>query len=83
MSFCVKIIERAAPEGLAYAEIVLAEFKEAFQADLSFWSKRDYETQWRQAVERIIAGESRFLSHCVHAGSCCGKFRICMAHVCS
>lgn len=59
MSFHVEFVERTSPEGLAYAEIDLNGFKEAFQVDLSFWSRRDYETQWRQAVERIIAGESR------------------------
>jgi hypothetical protein len=40
----------------AEGEIVLGGFREGFQADLRFWDMPAYETQWRQAILRLVGG---------------------------
>ncbi|MFL5617701.1 MAG: hypothetical protein ACJ79A_04825 [Gemmatimonadaceae bacterium] len=36
--------------------VTLGEYRESFVASLSIWSKQDYEQQWRDAAERLVAG---------------------------
>lgn len=37
--------------------IVIGDFEERFESSLSYWSVEDYKEHWRQALERIKAGE--------------------------
>ncbi|KJH72403.1 hypothetical protein [Aliterella atlantica] len=39
--------------------ITLGDFSEEFVAPLVFWTVDDYQKQWREAAERIVAGEAR------------------------
>ncbi|MGV6853455.1 MAG: hypothetical protein ACWA5R_14920 [bacterium] len=39
-------------------EIQLDDFRESFLADLSFWSKSDYETHWREASKQLNGGRA-------------------------
>ncbi len=39
--------------------IVIGDFEERFEASLSYWAVEDYQKQWKQALERIIAGEPK------------------------
>ncbi len=42
----------------AVGEIVLDESSEVFIAPLSFWTKAQYEAQWREALHRIVRNVS-------------------------
>jgi hypothetical protein len=37
--------------------IIIGDFEERFEASLSYWSVKDYQRHWWQALERIKAGE--------------------------
>ena len=39
-----------------HGEIQIDDFKESFRADLSFWSKTDYEHHWARAAEVLHEG---------------------------
>lgn len=41
---------------LALGTILVGSFKETFEAPLHFWTRRDYESQWRRASERLLNG---------------------------
>lgn len=47
-------------EGLRYAEgeLTLGRDRERFRSDLGTWSTRDYETQWHEAISRLLSGKS-------------------------
>lgn len=51
-----QVIEHDSME--ATGEIVLGEFRELFIASLSFWTKAEYETHWREALNRMIKNVS-------------------------
>jgi hypothetical protein len=38
--------------------ICLGEFREEFASSLSYWSRDDYEDQWREGIKRILSGDS-------------------------
>jgi hypothetical protein len=40
----------------AVGVIRIGDFQERFRSPLSFWSPQDYERQWREGAERILAG---------------------------
>ncbi len=42
----------------AVGEIVLGDFREAFVASLSFWTKKQYEAHWREALNRMVRNVS-------------------------
>ena len=42
----------------AVVEIVLDDFSEAFPIPLSFWTKAQYEAQWREGLRRIVRNVS-------------------------
>ena len=35
---------------------VLGDVEKGFRAPLSFWREQDYEAQWREGIERLVAG---------------------------
>jgi hypothetical protein len=39
--------------------IQIGDFKETFIVELSEWSTRHYELQWREAAERLVCGEAK------------------------
>ena len=39
-----------------WGRVTLGEYEESFVASLSLWSREDYEQQWKDAAERLIAG---------------------------
>jgi hypothetical protein len=43
----------------AVGRITLGEYSERFQAPLDFWSKDDYEEQWREGRARIVRGMNK------------------------
>lgn len=43
----------AAEEQSAYGEIRIGAFRESFRSDLSFWTRADYEGQWRRAAQQL------------------------------
>lgn len=62
-----------APEGAGeglfnWGRITLGDFQEDFQAPLYDWAPGDYEAQWMESAERLVAGASVvvFLTHMVH-----------------
>lgn len=62
MTFMIKFA-RNSTAGLdlitATGEIVVGEFSETFQADLSYWREGEYEASWRENVERLALGYDR------------------------
>ncbi len=42
--------------GIGEGEIQIDEFVETFESDHSFWSRQDYEGQWKSASERVDQG---------------------------
>jgi hypothetical protein len=63
MTFDIRFISRTAGQrpirsGESTGQITLGDFKERFHSDLSYWSPKDYEVQWREAIERVTDGES-------------------------
>ena len=62
-----------APEGAGeglfnWGRITLGDFQEDFQAPLYDWAPGDYEAQWMESAERLVAGAAVvvFLTHMVH-----------------
>jgi len=39
-------------------EIQIDDFRESFESDFSFWSKKDYEDHWRKASEELESGNA-------------------------
>ncbi len=46
---------------LAFGEIVLSNHRENFDANLFEWTKQDYETQWRKAIQLVLEGQKSAL----------------------
>jgi len=59
MGFDVRFVERPSRSGYAYAKVSIGDFEEAFEVDLSFWTRREYEWQWRDGLKRLVSGEPR------------------------
>lgn len=51
-----------------WGRITLGHFQEDFQSPLYDWAPGDYEAQWMESAERLVAGASVvvFLTHMVH-----------------
>jgi hypothetical protein len=62
-SFCISFLgvddSASRKRQLLRGAIRLGSFREEFLADISFWSRRDYECQWRDALNRIVTGKKR------------------------
>ena len=43
----------------AAGRLALGDEHEGFHASLFLWTKRDYETQWRQAIRTLLSGADR------------------------
>ena len=41
---------------LCLGEITIGGFDEVFESSLAFWSKNEYEVQWKDALARIVKG---------------------------
>jgi hypothetical protein len=59
MTFLIRFLETGEREKLGRAEICIGEFRELFEVDLSYWSKAEYELQWRLGLERILEDKPR------------------------
>lgn len=46
-------------ELVAVGNIQIGSFNEEFQASLSYWSRENYQTQWMDAVYKLINGEDK------------------------
>jgi len=55
--FCIKVKGRDVTSPTSFGRLQVGEFQEDFEMDLSFWSPRDYERQWRQGLERLVEKE--------------------------
>jgi hypothetical protein len=44
---------------VALGEIVLDDFVERFETPLTFWDADRYESQWRQGIDRLLAGAQK------------------------
>lgn len=45
-----------APQDAAHGRIILATDHDLFEADLSFWTREQYESSWHANIERILDG---------------------------
>jgi hypothetical protein len=43
----------------ALGEIVIGDFHERFESPLDYWSVKDYQSQWKEALMRIIEGHEK------------------------
>jgi hypothetical protein len=60
MSLRIRFINKTNYEaGLALGEIALDDFVENFETPLTYWDADRYEKQWRQGLDRLLAGASR------------------------
>lgn len=62
--FCIKFLVGddsyvTDKRGFLHGVIELGSFKEEFLADVGFWSRRDYERQWRDGLNRTLKGKVR------------------------
>jgi CdiI N-terminal domain len=55
--FAIELIEKVPPVGRG--RIRIGAFEEEFEASLEFWSPDDYQRQWRQALDVLLAGGDR------------------------
>jgi hypothetical protein len=46
-------------QNLRRGVIIIDNYKEQFEASLSFWTPNDYQSHWRQALNRILTGAER------------------------
>ena len=53
--FSLAIVELRA-HNLARGRIIIGDFSETFEADLSHWSPQRYRQQWAEAVSRVLSG---------------------------
>lgn len=51
--------EQRTPVGEMLGELQLADFRERFGANTSFWTADDYERQWTRAAEALLAGAAK------------------------
>ena len=60
MGIQIHFVDEATPDAdIAVGEIVIDELSERFEAPLLYWSRGDYETQWRQGLSRTMTGEAK------------------------
>ena len=57
MSFSIRLLRQDGQSSAARGRIQIGTFEEAFEADLSHWTRARYEQQWREALLRIVSGE--------------------------
>ena len=44
---------------IVLGEIVIGDFKEKFEASLSYWDEENYRKQWEEGLERILCGNKK------------------------
>ncbi len=62
MSIVIRFLHEVHDEpeiALALGQIALGDFVEEFQMNLSVWSRKRYEQQWSEGIQRLINGESK------------------------
>jgi hypothetical protein len=63
MSLLIRFLHEAQDEpdepDMAIGQITLGAFVEEFEMVLSVWSRERYERQWREAIQRLLDGESK------------------------
>jgi hypothetical protein len=55
--FAIELIDVVPPVGRG--KIRIGSFEEELEASLEFWSAEDYERQWHEALELLLAGAER------------------------
>jgi len=61
MSLRIRFINKTDYEpNLALGEIALTDFLENFEISLAFWGADRYEKQWRQGIDRLLEGASKW-----------------------
>lgn len=66
--FSIRFVETTHPPRnpnahTAWAEIVIGQFREEFEVPLSYWSRSQYLTQWRESASRMANGSD--FEYCV------------------
>lgn len=57
--FSITLSDLGRSRRLAKGLIVIDEFRESFEASLTYWSVHDYEVHWGEAIKRLLDGRSR------------------------
>lgn len=64
MSFSISFLQNATHNidicpNHALGEIVIGDFRERFESPLDYWSIKDYQSQWKEALRKTIEGNAK------------------------